>query len=102
MITPESEFPQPVDEEIVYGNEPLCDGVPDRIPVVALKVTPAGKAPESIIVAVTDAMLYCIGVAKEVPVQIVGDGFPDTNVTATLLLIVIVPEAVDCPHNPND
>jgi hypothetical protein len=86
----------------VYGNDPLCDGVPEIIPVTGLKVTPIGNAPERIIVAVADVILYCIGVAKEVPEQIVGEGFPETKATATFSFIVRVPDAVDCPHNPKD
>ena len=87
---------------MVYGNNPLCVGVPESNPVTALKVTPIGNAPESSMVADAGKILYCIGVAKEVPEQTVGDGFPETKATVALLLIVIVPVAVDCPHNPKD
>ena len=110
VIIPERVFPQPLSEVIVYGNVPLWVGLPVIIPVTGSKVTPPGKveAGESIILTGTIdeitpwVILYRIGTAKELPIQIVGDAIPETNEIVGVSFIIMVPVAVDWPQIPKD
>jgi hypothetical protein len=78
-------------EEIVYGNEPLCVGVPVIIPVTGLKLTPVGNTPVNFNTSVEGAIAYLIGNANEVPIHTDVFAFPETKLTVAFCLISIVP-----------